>query len=78
MFNQREVQILKTIVELIDKKGYSPTIREIYKAVQLSSSSTVHSYLEKLENKGCIDRAIANPRALTVTERGLKLVKLLE
>jgi len=78
MFTQREVQILKAILDLIDKKGYSPTVREIGEAVNLSSTSTVHKYLENLENKGCINRAKSSPRALSVTEKGLELIKLLE
>ena len=41
MFTQREVQILKAILDLIDKKGYSQTVREIGEAVNLSSTSTV-------------------------------------
>jgi DNA-binding transcriptional ArsR family regulator len=35
---------------------YSPTVREIGKAVGLSSPSTVHAHLATLERKGLIER----------------------
>jgi repressor LexA len=78
MFTQKEVQILKTIIELIDKKGCSPTVREIGREVNISSPTPVHSYLDKLESKGYISRAASCPRALTANKKVMKLTKLLE
>lgn len=60
----RQNQILNFLQQHVDKKGYPPSVREIGKAVGLSSSSTVHSHLAVLENKGFIKRDAAKPRAL--------------
>lgn len=35
-------------------QGYPPSVREIGKAVGLSSTATVHGYLSKLDEKGYI------------------------
>ncbi len=44
--------ILDYLKKTISDKGYPPSIREICSAVGLKSTSSVHAYLESLENKG--------------------------
>ena len=51
--------------EVLDK-GYPPSVREICAKVGLSSTSTVHSHLSKLEKKGLIRRDPTNPRAIEI------------
>ena len=50
--NKREKAILKFIEKKIKEDGYPPSVREIGKAVGLSSTATVHGYLAKLREKG--------------------------
>ena len=52
--NKREKDILKFIEKQIADAGYPPSVREIGKAVGLSSTATVHAYLAKLEEKGYV------------------------
>lgn len=47
----RQIEVLKYIYEQVELKGYPPTVREIGKAVDLSSTSTVHGHLARLEKK---------------------------
>lgn len=68
VLNKREQDILTFIQKEIKTAGYPPSIREIGKAVGLKSSSTVHSYLKQLEQKGYIRRDPAKPRAIIPTE----------
>ncbi len=49
-------------------KWYPPAVREIGKAVGLSSGSTVHSHLNKLESLGFIKRDPTKPRAIDVLD----------
>ena len=49
--NKRELAILKFIEKQIMTQGYPPSVREIGKAVGLSSTATVHGYLAKLDEK---------------------------
>jgi repressor LexA len=64
--SERQRDILDFLEAFIDKNGYPPSVREIGEAVGLSSSSTVHSHLNALENKGFIKRDPSSARALTV------------
>ena len=54
--NKRERAILKFIEKQIKEKGYPPSVREIGKAVGLSSTATVHGYIAKLTQKGYIKK----------------------
>lgn len=63
---KRQQQIFDFILSEIHKKGYPPSVREIGKAFNLSSSATVHSHLSTLEQKGLIRRDPGKPRALEV------------
>ena len=67
----RQLEVLKYIYEQVELKGYPPTVREIGKAVDLSSTSTVHGHLARLEKKGLILRDPAKPRAIELTPEGL-------
>lgn len=62
----RQREILNFICEEIQKKGYPPSVREIGEAVGLSSSSTVHAHLEKLQELGYIRRDPTKPRTIEV------------
>ena len=53
---KREKSILKCIVKQIEKNGYPPSVREIGKAVGLSSTATVHGYLKRLEEEGYVKK----------------------
>jgi repressor LexA len=67
--SQRQQEILSFLKSFSARNGYPPSVREIGDAVGLSSSSTVHSHLNTLENKGYIRRDPSSARALTVIER---------
>ena len=45
----KQQQILNFIERHVADKGFPPTVREICEAVGLSSPSTVHGYLKRLE-----------------------------
>jgi repressor LexA len=63
----RQRKILEFINSKIKQEGYPPSVREIAKAVGLSSSATVHSHLKKLEELGYLKRDASKPRALSLT-----------
>ena len=71
----RQQQILDYIKEQIRQKGYPPSVREIGESVGLSSSSTVHGHLARLEEKGFIRRDPTKPRAIEIMEGDFYLTK---
>jgi repressor LexA len=66
----KQLNILNFIKDQIEENGYPPSIREIGKAVGLSSSSTVHAHLNSLEKNGALERDPIKPRAMRVTGGG--------
>jgi len=62
--SERQQQILRFIERHTDEKGYPPTVREIGKAVNLRSSSTVHGHLKALQEAGYILRDGSRTRAI--------------
>lgn len=59
-------RILQWVTEYVREIGYGPSIREIGEAMQLRSSSTVHSHLVRLERKGYITRNRSKARSIQV------------
>lgn len=69
--NKREKAILKFIEKQVNEKGYPPSVREIGKAVGLSSTATVHGYIAKLSDKGYIKKEDQKGRTLKLLKGGL-------
>lgn len=63
---KKEQQIYDYIAERINKEGYSPTVRDISEAIGIKSTSTVHSYLQRLEDKGYIRKEQGKSRTLRI------------
>ncbi|MUV39872.1 Repressor LexA [Lentibacillus sp. JNUCC-1] len=64
----RQQKIIDFIRDEVQQKGYPPSVREIAKAVELASSSTVHGHLSRLEKKGYIRRDPTKPRAIELLD----------
>ena len=79
----RQQEIFEYVKTYAREHGYPPTVRDIGKAIGLTSSSTVHAHLANLEKLGVLKRDPTKPRALevlvdkaksVVTPNGLPLV----
>ena len=68
----KQLEILRYIYDTVDHRGFPPTVREICAAVKLSSTSTVHGHLARLERKGLLIKDATKPRALEITDEGKK------
>lgn len=66
--SEKQAKILAYIKQKVHAKGYPPSVREIGQAVGLSSSSTVHAHLAKIESLGFIRRDPTKPRAIEIME----------
>lgn len=64
MVSKRQKEILKFIKKYVSKYGYSPSLEEIAKNFGLSSLSTIHYHLTKLEGEGLISRYDYLPRSI--------------
>ena len=61
---KRQQEIFEFIKTYSSSHGYPPTVRDIGKAIGLTSSSTVHTHLANLEKIGLLRRDPSKPRAL--------------
>lgn len=71
----KQLEILEYIKEEILKRGYPPAVREICEAVNLKSTSSVHSHLETLEKNGYIRRDPTKPRAIEICDDSFQMVR---
>ena len=64
----KQQQVLDFIKAQILERGFPPSVREICQAVNLKSTSSVHSHLETLEKNGYIRRDPTKPRTIEITD----------
>ncbi len=69
--------ILKFIQGFVDEKGYAPTVRDIVKGCNLSSTSVVQHHLNILEREGHIHRDPQVVRSIQLMEKDVVEVPLL-
>lgn len=72
---QKQLEILEYIKQQILDRGYPPAVREICDAVNLKSTSSVHSHLETLEKNGYIRRDPTKPRAIEICDDSFQMVR---
>ena len=68
-----KTDILNYIAEHTEEYGYPPSVREICTKVGLSSPSTVHGYLARMEKEGLIERDSTKTRAIRVKNEEPKI-----
>ena len=73
--SKKQSEILEYIKNEILNRGFPPSVREICEAVNLKSTSSVHSHLETLEKNGYISRDPTKPRAIEIVDDNFNLVR---
>ena len=71
----KQAEILEYIKNEIINRGFPPTVRDICDAVNLKSTSSVHSHLETLERNGYIRRDPTKPRAIEIVDDNFNLTR---
>ena len=71
----KQQEILDYIKNEILNRGFPPAVREICEAVNLKSTSSVHSHLEALEKNGYIRRDATKPRAIEIIDDNFNLTR---
>jgi len=65
---KRQQQILDFIKQYIQTSGSAPTLKEIAKAIGVSSLATVHEHLTTLEKKNLLKRTSGRDRKMEIIE----------
>lgn len=67
MVNQEKlIMVMDYIRKFSEENGYTPSVREIAKECGIKSTATVHSYLERLQDKGYLNKATNKKRSVTI------------
>lgn len=67
MINEEKlIKVMDYIRKFSEENGYTPSVREIGKECGIKSTATVHSYLEKLQNRGYLNKATNKKRSVTI------------
>src|SRR5947199_7780343 len=72
---KRQREVFDFIKRYSSEHGYPPTVRDIGKAIGLTSSSTVHAHLSNLERLGLLRRDPTKPRALELLGEAARKVR---
>lgn len=62
----KQQEILDYVNKCVSENGYPPSVREICAAVGFKSTSTVHAYLQKLNDSGVLQKDPTKPRAIKI------------
>ena len=71
----KQQEILDYMKDEILTKGFPPSVREICAAVNLKSTSSVFSHLEKLEKNGYIRRDPTKPRTIEILDDNFNMTR---
>lgn len=70
----KEEQLFNFIKNYQNDNGYPPTVREMCKAIKVSSTSTIFYYLNKLENSNKIKKNPNKNRALEIIDNEIATI----
>ena len=59
-------KVMDYIRKFSEENGYTPSVREIAQECSIKSTATVHSYLEKLQSKGFLNKTTNKKRSVTI------------
>lgn len=67
MINEEKlIKVMDYIRKFSEENGYTPSVREIGKECGIKSTATVHSYIERLQNKGYLNKTDNKKRSVTI------------
>lgn len=67
----RQRKIMRAIIESLEQRGVSPTMREIGRVVGLRSAASVRYQLDTLESAGYLQHVLSSKEPFTTPTRAL-------
>ena len=65
---EKLMKVMDYIRKFSDENGYTPSVREIAKECEIKSPATVYSYLQKLQDRGLLNKATNKKRSVTLAK----------
>lgn len=72
--DHRRREILNKINSYVEDYNYPPSIREISQMMNVVSSSTAATYVDRLINDGYLRKHNSRSRSLEITSKGMKMI----
>ncbi len=63
--NEKTDKVYKFVINYIDNNGYPPSIREICAKLNIKSTATAYSYIDRLKERGLLEKSPMKKRAIT-------------
>ena len=63
---EKLTRVMDYIRKFTEENGYTPSVREISKECGIKSTATVHSYIERLQTRGYLNKTDNKKRAVTI------------
>lgn len=64
----KEKELYEFIIEFSNTYSYPPTVRDIQQGLNIKSTSTVHSYIERLKEKGYLNHSDRKSRSIRAVD----------
>ena len=77
MDENKLIKVMDYIRRFSEENGYTPSVREIGGYCGIKSTATEHSYIERLQEKGYLNKAENKKRAVTLGKSGSVNIPLL-
>lgn len=62
------IKIMDYIRKFFEENGYTPSVREIGAECGIKSTATVYSYLQKLQDRGFLNKSVNKKRSVTLAK----------
>ena len=70
-------RVMDYIRKFSEENGYTPSVREIAQECEIKSTATVHSYIQRLQDKGYLNKTDNKKRAVTIGRSGVVNIPLI-
>ena len=74
--NEKVYKVYDFTVNYLKENGFPPSIREICEKLNIKSTATAYSYVEKLKNMGLLEKSPLKKRAITPAVKQSKVNKV--
>ncbi len=77
--NEKINQVYSFMVEYVKENGFPPSVREICAKLSIKSTATAYSYIERLKEKGLIEKSPQKNRSISLIQKnnGFKSIPLI-
>jgi repressor LexA len=66
LLTYKQIEFLRILQHYVKEHGFSPTVRELCQITGIKSTSTIKGYIDRLVEKGVIEKEDGKPRTIRI------------